>query len=139
MTEEAYRFAAFFVAIVTSLVVLAITILPAFVKKDDWRSAIVRSHPTTALGIPVAGCSSFVVITFFGAVAGPIKINLWGLQIEGAGGPVLLWILCLLALSLAARMTWGLKPKRMLRRSACCQSYADSLFNPYSKSATVAW
>jgi hypothetical protein len=107
---EAYRVAAFIFAFVTSFVVLAITILPAFLKEDDWRSEVVRNHPATALGIPVAGCSSFIVITFYGAVAGPIKINLWGLQIEGAGGPVLLWVICVLALALAGRVTWNLKP-----------------------------
>ena len=71
---------------------------------------VAKRRDNAIAGISVAGCSSFVVITFYGVVAGPIKISLWGLQIEGAGGSVLLWILCVLGLALAARMTWGLKP-----------------------------
>ena len=110
MTDEMYRIAAFGTAIVTTLVVLGIAFYPAIVRRPDWRAEVAKNHPLTIVGVPVAGCSSFVVVTFFGAVAGPIKLSLWGLQIEGAGGPVLLWIACLLAVSLAARMTWGLKP-----------------------------
>jgi len=64
----------------------------------------------TVAGIPVAGCSSFVVIAYYGVVAGPIKFSLWGLQVEGATGPVLLWIACVLGLALAAKMTWTLRP-----------------------------
>lgn len=107
--EEIYRIAAFSFALAICAVVLAIVILPTW-RKDDWRSEVARNHPATVAGISVAGCSAFVVITFYGVVAGPIKISLWGLAIEGAAGPVLLWILCVLGLALAARMTWGLKP-----------------------------
>lgn len=109
MTDEVYRIVAFSLAIFTCFVVFAIVLLPAFLK-HGWRNEIAKSHPVVIAGIPIAGCSSFVVIAFYGAVAGPIKLNLWGLQIEGAGGPVLLWILCVLALALAAKMTWELKP-----------------------------
>ena len=107
---DVYRVIAFVVALVTSVVVLTIAILPAFLNKDDWRKEVARNHPVTTIGISIAGCSSFIIITFYGAVAGPIKISLWGLQIEGAGGSVLLWVICVLALALAGRITWGLKP-----------------------------
>jgi hypothetical protein len=107
---EIYRISAFIFALITCLVVLAITLLPGFFRKGDWRTEVAKNHPLTVAGLPIAGCSSFVVIAFYGAVAGPIKLSLWGLQIEGAGGPVVLWIACLLALALAARMTWNLKP-----------------------------
>ena len=50
------------------------------------------------------------IITFYGVVDGPIKLSLWGLQLEGAAGPVLLWIIVVLGLALAARMTWNLGP-----------------------------
>ena len=110
MTEETYRYAAFIFALVVCFGVLALVVVPALVRRDDWRREVAKNHPVTATGIPVAGCCSFIVIAFFGAVSGPIKISLWGLQIEGAGGAVVLWILCLLTLALAARMTWGLKP-----------------------------
>jgi hypothetical protein len=110
MTEETYRLAAFALAILTCALMLGIAFYPAIMRRPDWRSEAAKNHPMTIIGIPVAGCSSFVVITFFGAVAGPIKLSLWGVQIEGAGGPVLLWIICLLGLAFAARMTWNLKP-----------------------------
>jgi hypothetical protein len=110
VTEEPYRYAAFLVALAVCVGVLALAMVPALVRRDDWRSEVAKNHPVTTTGIPVAGCSSFIVIAFFGAVSGPIKISLWGLHVEGAGGAVFMWILCLLTLALAARMTWGLKP-----------------------------
>jgi hypothetical protein len=110
MIDDSYRYTAFVFAVVVCFGVLVLAVLPAIVRRDDWRREIAKNHPVTVTGIPVAGCSSFIVIAFFGAVSGPIKISLWGLQIEGAGGSVLLWILAMLALALAARMTWGLKP-----------------------------
>ena len=110
MPDEFYRYVAFIFAFVVCFGVLALAGIPALVRQDDWRREVAKNHPVTVTGIPVAGCSSFIVISFFGAVSGPIKISLWGLQIEGAGSAVLLWILCLLALGVTARMTWGLKP-----------------------------
>ena len=106
MGEEIYRIAAFVVAVTVSLVILG---APLF-SKNEWQSDLVRNHPVTLFLGPIAGCSSFIVIAFFGAVAGPIKISLWGIQIEGTSGAVLLWILCLLAFALGARLTWELKP-----------------------------
>ena len=88
----------------------AIVLVPAFIRPNDWRSEVARNHPITVAGIPIAGCTSFLVIAFYGAVAGPIKISIWGIQIEGAGGPVIIWVICLLALAFAARLTWPLKP-----------------------------
>jgi len=110
MSDETYRVAAFSIAITACVVMLAIVFYPAIFRKQDWRAETTRNHPLTILGIPTAGCSSFIVITFFGAVNGPIKLSFWGLVIEGAGGPVVMWIACMLAMALAARMTWDLKP-----------------------------
>ena len=110
MTVEQFRFAAFLLAVVTCVLVLIVVVAPIFLKKEGWRAEVAKNHPVTIAGIPIAGCSAFVVIAFFGAVDGPIKVSIWGLQLEGASGPVVIWFVTVLALALAARVTWGLKP-----------------------------
>ena len=71
---------------------------------------MIYKHYPAIVGLPWAAAAGFIIVTLFRQVAGPIKIKGWGLDIEGAGGPVLLWVACFMAMTTAIWMVWDLKP-----------------------------
>jgi hypothetical protein len=70
---------------------------------------LLKEHYAAIMGLPGAAAGAFVLVTLFRQAEGQIKINLWGLQLEGAAGPVLLWVVCFLAIALAIKMIWPIK------------------------------
>jgi hypothetical protein len=68
----------------------------------------VESHYAAIVGLPFVAAAAFIVITFFRQAAGPIKIKMAGFELEGAGGPVLLWVTCYLAMAFSIWLLWGL-------------------------------
>jgi hypothetical protein len=109
-TEVAVQWAAFAIAVaicVGAFFMLFFAWLGS--RGAEWRSKLLENHFPAVIGLPVAAAGAFIIVTLFRQAAGPIKIRGWGLDIEGAGGPVLLWVVCFIAISVAIWMTWNLK------------------------------
>jgi len=69
-------------------------------------TTLVVNHFPAIVGAPLISVLAFIVVWAFRATEGQIEIDLWGLKLKGASGPILLWTVAMLTLSLAVRMLW---------------------------------
>lgn len=68
-------------------------------------------HAGTIFGVPSAVVVSLAVVLLLRTVAGNIQFKVLGMEFKGASGPIIMWILCFLALILAIVRTWSLPAK----------------------------
>jgi hypothetical protein len=75
-------------------------------RQADFYAISVR-HFLVVVGLPLAALASIFVVLLFRVVAGgQISVSLLGLKFEGASGPVIMWVICFLAIVLAFYMLW---------------------------------
>ena len=75
-------------------------------KQPDFYAISVR-HFLVVVGLPLAALASIFVVLLFRVVAGgQISVSLLGLKFEGASGPVIMWVICFLAIVLAFNTLW---------------------------------
>ena len=70
---------------------------------------LVLTHYPTVVGLPSAAAAALFVVLVLKAAAGPIEFEALGFKFKGASGPVVLWVMCFLAIVLAIRVVWNLK------------------------------
>lgn len=105
-----YQTAAFWAAaVVISLGFLAACAVWIANFRSDWQIQILREHYAAIVGLPSAAAGAFVMVTLFRQVSGTIRISFGGLSLEGASGPILLWVVCFIAMALAIKMIWPLR------------------------------
>lgn len=68
--------------------------------------AILYERFTVLVALPSAVIGALVVVSLFRQAESPIKIKGLGLELEGAAGPVVLWVLCFLAMTAAIKLLW---------------------------------
>lgn len=74
---------------------------------DVW-AAFVLQHYGLIVGLPMAAALSFgIVVAFQQTSDEPLSIKMGPLEITGPAGPILLWVVCLLALTLAIKTLEG--------------------------------
>jgi hypothetical protein len=61
------------------------------------------------IGLPCAAMGALILVLILRTVAGNIELKILGLEFKGASGPIIMWILCFLAMTLAINKTWDLK------------------------------
>ncbi len=67
---------------------------------------ILRQHFAAVVGLPAAGILALWIVTILRSQSGPIEFEAAGLRFRGASGPVVLWVLCFLAIAVAIRLLW---------------------------------
>src|ERR1700722_14462047 len=67
-----------------------------------------RIHYGTVVGIPCCALGALFIVLLLRNVAGDIHLTFWGANFAGASGPIIMWILCFWALTLAMIKTWNL-------------------------------
>ena len=75
--------------------------------KGYWLN-ITLNHFPAVIGLPGAAAAAFVVVAVLRNTEGPIEFEGLGFKFKGASGPVILWMLCFLAVSGAIRLLWPL-------------------------------
>jgi hypothetical protein len=68
----------------------------------------VLEHFPATIGLPFAAVAAFVICSLFRTTEGRIRFSALGVRFEGASGPIVMWIFCLLAVSTAIRLLWPL-------------------------------
>jgi hypothetical protein len=69
--------------------------------------AISVQHFPVVIGLPLAALAAiFVVLVFKVVSGGKISVSMLGLKFEGAAGPVIMWVICFLAIVLAFNTLW---------------------------------
>jgi hypothetical protein len=94
---------------------IAIDLL-ASVDKGFW-SKTAKEHLASVFGLPLAAVGSLTLVCALRTVAGDIKIKGLGFEFEGASGPIIMWVLCFLALTLAITKTWDLSESKPTDKS----------------------
>jgi len=69
---------------------------------------LVLEHVVTTIGLPCVAIASLILVLILRTVSGNIELKILGVEFKGASGPILMWILCFLALTLAISKTWDL-------------------------------
>ena len=107
MERERFRNAPKIVAFVILLLFVA-GLLALLI--SEWNSADVRTmvmqHFTVIVGLPAAGMFAFLVVALFESTYGNIEFSAVGLTFKGAAGPIVLWVLSLLAIVISIRLLW---------------------------------
>ena len=67
---------------------------------------LVMAHLQAAVGLPVAGVFAFLLVALFRTTEGRIRFEVVGLKFDGAAGPIIMWVLCFLAITVSIRMLW---------------------------------
>lgn len=63
-------------------------------------------HYAVFLTLPCAGFAALLLVVIFDQAYGQIKFSIWGMNFEGASGPIILWIMCYLSIILSVRALW---------------------------------
>jgi hypothetical protein len=74
--------------------------------ENAWIVEIVKSHFPATIGLPLAAIASICIVFLFKYVSGQIELEGFGIKFKGAAAPVILWILCFLAISSMIKVLW---------------------------------
>ena len=77
-------------------------------KNPNLRKLVVDRFPAI-IGLPAIGVFSFLVVAIFETTSGTVKFEALSIKFEGAAGPILMWIFCLLTATACIRLLWPLK------------------------------
>lgn len=74
---------------------------------NSWLLAMIQNHFAALMCVPMAALMAMCVVILLRYAAGPIKLKLpAGFELEGAAGPVVLWVVCFLAIVTAIKLVW---------------------------------
>jgi hypothetical protein len=102
-TRRAVSIAGF--AILTAYFVALLILLVTEWKNESVRQLVLDQFRVIVL-LPGAGLFAIIVVSIFETTSGPIKFEVLGFKLEGAAGPIIMWVLCFLAIVLAISTFW---------------------------------
>ena len=86
---------------------LIVSALMPGVVPDSWFLEMVRGHPSATLGIAISAVSAFCIVAVLNVLSrDPIVIRFIGFELQGAAGPVVLWVVCFLAMVAGTELLW---------------------------------
>lgn len=67
----------------------------------------ITNHASAAIGLPIAAITSLTLVLLLEEVFGQIiEVKAIGFEFKGAAGPIILWILGFLAITIAIKSVW---------------------------------
>jgi|SRR5262249_8568152 len=73
---------------------------------NQFIKAFFQSEVRAIVGVPLAALVGFCVVTILQATSGEIKFSGLSFTFEGASGPVVLWVMCFLAVVIGIVALW---------------------------------
>ena len=67
---------------------------------------VILEHFPATFGLPLAAGGAFILVVLLRHTQGPIEFEGLGFKFRGASGPVVLWVLCFLALVAGIKLLW---------------------------------
>jgi hypothetical protein len=64
-----------------------------------------KQLPAT-FGLPLAALASLAIVICLRTTNGPIEFEVIGFKFKGASGPIIMWVLCFLAIAAAIKLLW---------------------------------
>lgn len=72
-----------------------------------WMVTVLNDHYAATIGVPLSAITAFCVVTLLHVISkGDIEFSFLGFTLKGAAGPVILWIMCFLAVVLGFELLW---------------------------------
>ena len=100
------RLVAMTTAIIVGIFVIVIgTLLLRHTGFAFWQD-VIKEHFLGSVGLVGISCLAFGVVIVLRQTEGPIEFEVMGLKLRGAAGQVVLWALCVIVLSLCAKLLW---------------------------------
>ncbi len=65
-----------------------------------------KQHAPVTFGLPIAAAVSLLLILVLRETTGKLEFEALGFKFRGASGPVVLWVLCYLAMTLSIKLLW---------------------------------
>jgi hypothetical protein len=72
---------------------------------DDFRE-LYKEHFVAIIGLPLAAIVSLFIVFVLEQTQGPLEFDGLGFKFKGASGPVVLWVLCYLAITISLKTLW---------------------------------
>jgi hypothetical protein len=69
-------------------------------------ATLVQTQFLSVFGAPICMITALVLVLMLRVVSGKIEFKAAGMEFKGASGPIVLWLLCFLALAVVCRMLW---------------------------------
>ncbi|REL37892.1 hypothetical protein DYD21_08925 [Rhodohalobacter sp. SW132] len=74
---------------------------------NGWLVRIIQDQYAATVGVPLSAITAFCIVTVLNVInKGDIEFSFLGLTFKGASGPVILWVICFLALILGFSVLW---------------------------------
>ncbi|MBO9198243.1 hypothetical protein J5277_29360 [Rhizobium sp. 16-449-1b] len=73
---------------------------------QSWVVELAREHFAATVGLPFAALAALCLVIILEISSGTIQIKGLGFEFKGAGGPLVMWIFCFLAIASAIKILW---------------------------------
>jgi hypothetical protein len=96
---------------ISGLAILALFVIAlATLLITQWNSpevhAMVMQRFPVIVGLPAAGIFAYVLVSLFEITSGNVEFSVLGMKLKGAAGPVLMWVICFIAIVFAIHLLW---------------------------------
>src|SRR5437879_4967634 len=63
---------------------------------EQWVEQLAKEHFAAMVGLPSAALAALLLVTLLEMNAGRVELKAPGFELKGAGGPILMWVICFL-------------------------------------------
>ena len=75
---------------------------------QDWLLEMVRDHYAALIGLPFAAYAAVCLVIFLESRhEGPVEFKALGFEFKGASGPIVLWAICFLIITVCIKLLWN--------------------------------
>src|SRR3972149_5695423 len=74
--------------------------------KNNFYTQFIFENYVTFFLLPYSAFFALYLVSVLESSSGPIEIELLGLKVKGAGGPIIFWVLIFLSAVLALKLLW---------------------------------
>jgi hypothetical protein len=67
---------------------------------------LILNHFAAVVGLPMIAALSLVIVLLLPQAYGRIEFKALGMSFKGASGPVILWVVCFITITLALKLVW---------------------------------
>lgn len=90
---------------VFGLVALVGLFMVSRTKGEYWKDLIEEQFPVL-VGLPMAAFAALFLTVVLRITSGPIEFEAGPIRFKGGSAPIVFWVLCFLAITLAIKMLW---------------------------------
>lgn len=73
---------------------------------ENWLIEQMDEHFAATLGIPLSAITAACLVFLLKSTTGPIEFEFMGFKFRGASGPIVLWVVCFLAMIFGLWLLW---------------------------------